>query len=174
MNILKENEDIALSNYDLLQMLDNKVNIVTYPKLINYNRIEDVLGPNNAAFILYESEPRFGHWIALMKRGDTIEYFDPYGGKIDGTLDYIDDDFKKKTNQDKTYLINLLLESPYEIEYNEFPFQKMKDDIKTCGRHSAVRLLLKDLDIYSYKAFLDAIKKETGLNYDEIVTVLTI
>lgn len=173
MDILTEYEDVALSNHDLIQMLNGQANIVTYPELINYNRIDDVLGPTGAAFILFETEPRYGHWVALMKRGNTIEYFDPYGGIIDGTLDYIPRDFQKQSNQDKTYLTKLLLDSPYEIEYNEFPFQKQGDKIKTCGRHSAVRLLLKDLDIYEYKDFLDIIRKQTGLDYDKIVTLLT-
>lgn len=174
MDLLNEYADVALSNYDLIEMLDNKANIITYPELKNFNRIDDVLGPTGAAFILFETEPRYGHWVALMKRGKTIEFFNSYGGWPDDTLEYIPEDFQKKSNQDKTYLTKLLLDSPYEIEYNEFPFQKQDAKIRTCGRHSVVRLLLKDLDIYQYKKFLDIIKKETGMDYDQIVTFLTI
>jgi hypothetical protein len=177
MDIIKIYEDVALSNYDLIQLLDGKANIVIYPQLAKYETIEQVLGPTGACFLLFEAKPKYGHWVCLMKRGNVIEFFNPYGGLLtgwpDNSLKSIPMKFRKESGQVLPLLSLLLLDSPYELEYNEFQFQKHSKNIKTCGRHSAVRLLLKNLDIYQYKAFLDSMCKETNLNYDELVTFLT-
>lgn len=174
MDILKAYEDVALSNHDLIKLLDGKANIVIYPQLINYNSIDEVLGQHGACFLLFEAKPKYGHWVCLMKRGNVIEFYNPYGGYPDDSLKSIPKDFRKKSGQQHPLLSLLLLNSPYELEFNEFQFQKKSRDVKTCGRHSTVRLLLKDLNIYEYKEFLDELCRETGLNYDKLVTYLTI
>lgn len=178
MNILKKYEDIALSNYDILELLDDKVNIVLYPNLYKYNNIDEVLGPHGAAILLFEAKPRYGHWVCLMKRENVIEFFNSYGGIRlgfpDESLKHIPENYRKKSNQDIPILSLMLLESPYDLEYNEFNFQKKSSKVKTCGRHTVVRLLLKDLDIYQYKEFLDMLCEEFDLDYDELVTMLTI
>jgi hypothetical protein len=175
MDIIKQYEDVALSNFDLIKLLDGKANIVIYPNLVNYNNIDEVLGPYGACFLLFESKKQYGHWVCLFKRNqNTIEFFNSYGGYPDTSLEYIPMHFREESGQIYPYLSWLLLESPYELEYNEFQFQKKNKNIKTCGRHTVIRLLLRDLDIYQYKAFLDMIKRKTGMNYDQIVTMLTI
>lgn len=174
MDIIKEYEEVALSNFDLIKLVDGKAKVVIYPNLINYKNIDEVLGKYGACFLLFEAKPRYGHWVCLIKRGNVIEFFNSYGGYPDTSLDYIPMHFREISNQVYPILSLLLYESPYELEYNEFQFQKKSKDIKTCGRHCVVRILLKDLDIYQYKSFLDNIRKNTKLNYDEIVTLLTL
>lgn len=175
MEILKQIENIALSNKDLLKIVDGKANIIIYSNIYKYRSIDDLINPYGAAFILFQSRPHYGHWCLLFRTNDRkLEFFNPYGGYPDDSLDYINSDFKKKSYQDKPYLSKLLLKSPYDLEYNEFDFQKEKNDIKTCGRHCAMRLICRYLNIYEYKDFLDKIKSITGLNYDQIVTLFTI
>lgn len=171
--VIKKYEDVALSNYDLINLLDGKAKVVIYPQLINYNSIDEVLGPQGACFLLFEARPKYGHWVCLMKRGNVIEFFNSYGGWPDDTLKNIPMDFRKESGQVLPMLSLLLINSPYELEYNEFRFQKNGKNIRTCGRWSVVRLLLKYLNIYQFKDFIDSLSKETGLNYDELVTLLT-
>lgn len=173
MDIIKQYENVALSNFDLIKLLDGKANVIIYPKLNEYSTIDEVLGPYNACILLFEAKPKYGHWVCLMKRDNIIEFFNSYGGFPDDSLDKIPLQFRKKTGQEYPLLSLLLLNSPYELEYNEFSFQKKNKNIKTCGRHSVVRLLLKELDIYQYKYLLDMLCKKTGLNYDELVTLIT-
>lgn len=174
MNIIKKYEDTALSNYDLIDMLDGKANIVIYPDLKKYSSIDEVLGKYGACFLLFETKPKFGHWVSLFKRGNTIEFFNSYGGFPDDSLKYIPLHFREESGQKIPLLSLLLLDSPYDLEYNEFKFQKQKRDIKTCGRWAVIRLLLRDLDIYQFKDFIDLMKKETKLDGDQLVTLLTI
>lgn len=172
-SIIERLEDIALSNHDILKLLDNKVNIVLYPDLHKYISIDQILYPYDCCIILYEAKPKYGHWIALIKKGDVIEFFNPYGGLPDASLKLIDPVFRVKSHQLLPHLKMLMFKSSYELNYNEFQFQGKGFDIKTCGRHCVVRVLCKDINIYQYKNLLDQLCKITRTDYDGIVTILT-
>jgi hypothetical protein len=79
----------------------------------------------------------------------------------------VDPLMRKSLNEDKPYLSILLKKCPYELTYNEFPFQTLDNGVKTCGRWCCIRALLKDMDLYQFK------KLFLTYNADEIVTLLT-
>lgn len=175
MNTIKYYENIALSNTDLIKMLDKKATVVIYPDLIDYKDIDEVLGKYGACFLLFEAKPKYGHWVCLFKRNEnTIEFFNSYGGWPDDSLNHIPMHFREISNQLYPMLSLLILNSPYNLEYNEFQFQKVNKNIKSCGRWCVVRLLLRDLDIYQFNELINLMKNETKLNGDELVTLLTI
>lgn len=162
---------IPLSTLDVLNLLDNKVNVVIYKDLKKFKSIDQLLEPYNCCIILYESKPKFGHWCSIIKYGNNIEYFNPYGGDIDNSLDNIDNNFKKNSNQDYPYLSKLFVDSNYNLHFNEFKFQKRNNNVNTCGRHCVVRCYFKNYDIYEYKDILDELKG--NMDYDDIVVILT-
>lgn len=171
-------KDIALSNNDIekkLKMFNINCQIVPYNELYKYKSIDELLYPSDSVIILYMWKPFYGHWCCLTKRHNNVEFFNSYGGYVDyPILNNIDNKFRLESNQDYPYLTNLLLLSPYNLHYNEFQFQKKKSNIKTCGRHSLMRVLLKNFDIYEYKKILDIVKKKYMLkDYDDVVTFLT-
>lgn len=49
----------------------------------------------------------------------------------------------------------------------------MKPNINTCGRHCAMRLILKDLSMDDYQNFMNTLKTKYHKSPDEIVTILT-
>lgn len=167
MNLIKKYEKVGLSDLDLLKLVRGKSNVVLYSDINQYNNIDEMIYPYNSAFILYETKPKWGHWCVIFKRGNTLEFFDPYGTYIDDELKHIDEYFRNESNQNYPYLTRLLFESPYDIEYNEHKFQKKGNNIRTCGRWCACRLLLKDL---SLEEFCKLFKRKDG---DEIVTYYT-
>ncbi len=173
--IIKKYEDMALSNFDIMKLLDNRVNIVLYPELHKYRNLDEVLGPYQACILLFEAEPRYGHWVCIFKLNEsTIEFFNPYGGYPDDSLLHINKGFRKKSNQERPILSQLLLNSPYVLTYNEFRFQSQQADVKTCGRHCVVRLWKRDLSLYQYVDFLNGLRQVYDTNYDGVVTILTI
>jgi hypothetical protein len=175
MNGIKYYEKVALSNKDILKLLDGKVNIVVYPNLYKYNSIDEVLGEYGACILLFEARPNYGHWVCIFKIDhNTLEFFNPYGGLPDDSLKYIPKQFRLKSHQNIPILSLLMINSPYELTYNEFKFQKKNGDIRTCGRHCVVRLLFRYLDLYKYVKFLDILCQKFNLDYDKIVTLLTI
>lgn len=176
MKGLKYYENIALSNHDILRLLNNKCNIILYPDLHKYQSIDQLVDPYNCCIILYAAQIKpsmYGHWCALIKRANSIEFFNPYGGIPDCCLGQIDPKVRMKSNQLLPYLMMLMEDSPYELHYNEFQFQKKGYDIKTCGQHCCVRVFCKDMNIYQYKQLLDKLCKKLKTNYDGVVTILT-
>jgi hypothetical protein len=165
--------DIPLSNEDITRLLNGKCNIVLYPSIRNYSSLDELLRPYNACVILFQTKPSYGHWVCITKHGKDVEFFNSYGGYPDDSLSYIDKKYASGSNQDYPYLTKLFIESPYELFYNEFAFQKKDKNVKTCGRHCVVRIMHKTIDIYEYKYILDSMCKEFNTNYDGLVTMIT-
>ena len=58
--------------------------IIKYSELANYKTIDELLPkPFDFRIILVEQKPMSGHWVLILKYGDTIENFNSYGIEID-------------------------------------------------------------------------------------------
>lgn len=179
LNILEHYKNIALSDKDVLKIINNKANLEVYPNLHIYKNIDQLLGEYGACIILYEAMPNYGHWCCVFKVNEKlIEYFNPYGGFHEGfpddSLNYIPNNFRKISNQCYPYLSYLMYNSPYELSYNEISFQKKGDNIKTCGRWCALRLYLRKYNLYDFCKIINTLKKNLNISSDELVTLLTI
>lgn len=167
-NNIKKYIDTALSNRDITRMLGGKCNIVLYPDLHKYSDIDQLLYPYDACVILYCNKRNYGHWCCVFKiDDDDIEFFDPYGMFPDDEIKFIPAHFRNISNQNYTHLTALLLDSPYQVHYNNYKLQKYKNDVKTCGRHCVVRILNKHLTIDEYVQLFN------GKDPDQIVTIYT-
>lgn len=171
MSLIKRLKQISLSNEELDEILGKDTLIYRYPMLAKYQNIDDLLGPNRECIILYMTGENYGHWTCLFEAPDgTLEFFDSYGYFIDDELDFNNDlHFRREQNQDYPHLTWLLYNSGYPISYNQYQFQSDNKDITTCGRHVAVRLLLRHLTLDEYKDFIDSFKDDP----DTVVTLLT-
>lgn len=168
MNIIDEFVNIPLSDSEVVDLVEGKANIVLYRNIHKYKNIDELLHPHGAAYILFESKPHYGHWCCVFKQtNDTIEFFNPYGGFPDDSLELIDPEFRKQSNQDFPYLSCLMYESPYNISINLNQFQEVSPDIKTCGRWCAVRMIFRNDDIKTFKKIF---KNKNG---DSLITLLT-
>jgi hypothetical protein len=65
-----------------------------------------------------------------------------------------------------------MLASPYKLTYNQKPLQKLGSDVNSCGRHVAMRLVMRDVPIKQYQQFLLQ-KKGGSLNPDGMVSMMT-
>ncbi len=174
MEIINKYKNNPLSNYDILELVQNKCNILTYSEIHKLKSIDELLDPYDACIILFEAEPSYGHWCALIKiNNKDVEFFNPYGGYPDDSLKIIDKKFRKQSKQDKPYLSLLLLKSPYDLSYNEYKFQKSGSSIQTCGRHCVLRVIFKNLDLKQYREFMNELSNILHMDYDNIVTLLT-
>ncbi len=172
--VLQQYENIALSDKHLFKLLDNKAKLVVYPDLINYNNIDEVLGPHGMCILLFEAKKNYGHWVGLFKQNEnTVSFFNSYGGYPDDSLDYIPEHFAKLNNEDKPYLSILLEDCPYNLTYNEYKYQKHGSNIKTCGRHVAVRLWCRAMNDDEYHDYVTYFTKKYNIDADEFVTLLT-
>jgi hypothetical protein len=168
MNI-KKLKNVALSDKDCMKLVQGRARMVTYPELYKYKSLDELLGKEQAIFLLFELKPSYGHWCAVFKQDeDTIEFFDSYGTYLDNELKWIDVDYRKKSHQMYPYLTALFVKSPYKnLTYNEHKFQKHDNNIRTCGRWAALRLVFRDLPLDMFA------KLFKGKNSDDLVTILT-
>lgn len=142
------------SSRDLLDMLDNKVNIVTYDELKNIQSFQQLMEPYQSAIILYPNyaDPNIGHWICVFVQPgmNRVQYFDSYGCFIDDPILEFNKDVKKDDtiqypstrNKLEPLLVKLLLDSPYKdsVYFNETPFQDLDKGTSTCGLWCVIRI----------------------------------
>lgn len=134
--------DIALSDHDIMQLIDYKANLMTYAELQRYNSIEKAMGPHRALVLLYETKDNFGHWTCVFFAEDNlIEHFDSYGLFPDDELKFIPEYYRVQNYEKIPHLTYLLYKSKNRVLYNEYKLQKKAKGINTCGRWVSARLI---------------------------------
>lgn len=87
--------------------------------------------------------PTFGHWCCLIKRkGNIIDWFDPYGIAPDKEKHWINETVLKQLHEDKPYLTQLLQRANKQygtrIMYNKHKWEAERSGVSTCGRWVAL------------------------------------
>ena len=145
--------------------------IITYNDLAKYNDITELLPKDkDFVFMLIESSENKGHWVALTRYGDTVEFFDSYGGKPDSQLKWNSSKKNEALGQGKKYLSNLLAGHNGNVVYNPVHYQG-NGDINTCGRHCTFRIQnMKDgKNLDDYYNHMKRLKNNMGVDYDGVV-----
>lgn len=148
--------------------------IMRYSDLAKYKTITQLLPKDKSyAFILYQHAPNNGHWVLLMRYGNTIEFFCSYGSQIDAPLKWTNPRDRQMLGEAVPYLTNLLkAQKEFNVVHNPVQYQSKGSDKATCGAHDVMRLsqmLNHGQDLTDYYDYMSQIKKESGLSYDEIV-----
>lgn len=159
----------SLSDEDIHKMIPS-LRIITYPELLQFQHLDEALDEKGRLMILYlTQDSHTGHWICLLKRGNTVEFNDSYGIKPDEESKWVSKAKQKEFREDTHYLTELLKNSGHRIVYNKYPFQSSNPDITTCGRHAATRLYFKHLSLPEYTQMV----LDSGLAPDDFVTQFT-
>ena len=173
-----DNLKISMTGQDIENYLPN-CKIIEYNDLADYNEITDLLTkPIDYVIILIETiADNVGHWVCVLRYGNTIEFFNSYGEAPDvqkNTL--ISKKNNIKFNQTENYLTNLLVKSNFDIIYNKLQLQKYSNGSTTCGRWVTLRILCllnHNMDLKRFLEFMiDLKKKSKNKSYDEIVCEL--
>jgi hypothetical protein len=167
----------SLSDTDIHNFFDGKINILKFSELKNYNNIDDVLGKYRRCIILFESgKLNRGHWCAILEvkpsnKKNYILFFDSYGLMIESELSdrYIPKSFQKLSNQQRGSLIKLLLNQPLPVHYNQYKLQKLKKNVNTCGKFCVFRCLLNHL---TEDEFAKLLRSQKPLSPDELVSIM--
>jgi hypothetical protein len=167
MTTLQEAKAYPLGDDDINKILEPDTHIFTYPYLKQVKDIDEIFDPYGRAMMLYLTEnENTGHWVCLIRRPDEIEFFDPYGEPIDKQLTWVGKGKRMELEQERPLLSKLLREKGLPVVFNKTKFQKVDDDVATCGRHCVIRLLFKDLPLPKYAEMI----KKSGMTPDEFVT----
>lgn len=154
--------NIALSDKDIKRALGNNTLILSYFDLAKYKSVEDILRAHHSAIILYINEgDNRGHWTCIIKHPDRIEFFDSYGGVMNGRPDaefqFIDKNQRKVNYRGAPYLSKLLYDYAKKggiVEYNHHELQKEGSNIATCGRHCIARIKTRHLPLDTYASMI--------------------
>ena len=150
----------ALSDDDIMKIMNRKTNLISYPEITQYRDIDDML-IDGRCVILYCSKENFGHWTCIFKRKDGLHFFNSYGnlesktdGYPDAFLKYINEKFRVESHQNYPYLLKLMEKSPYELHYNDYKYQKLSKDVKTCGYWCCLRMKCEDMSDEEFHDFI--------------------
>jgi len=160
-------ESYSLTDFDIQKVL-NGVSLFKYPELHEMSSIEEAFDSTGRAMMLYLTEDAStGHWVCMIKKGDNIEYFDPYGGyKPDGERKWIPKAKLEELGEAEPTLTRML--KGFKVTSNPYHFQKEELGNNTCGRHCCARLMYYHLSLPEYKKMID----DSGKSADDFVTLL--
>jgi hypothetical protein len=165
-----------LSNEDIKSITKGKCKVMKYEELRNFMTLDSMFKPYKAVVILYETEPSYGHWVAMLKepgnREGVVEFFDSYGMKPDSEIKFVPAYFRKISGQNKPILTWLIESSPYRCEWNQHDFQSKKREVNSCGRWAAVRVAWRDVTLAQFQDFF--ISSDEKYPSDVIISALTL
>ena len=171
-------EDKSLSSADIMRIMGGMVQIIAYPDLEKYNSVEQLFKSSNNIILFFEEDKKgssnIGHWEAICKRGNVIEFFDSYGLAVDKCRDWLTKNKLiqlKETKPELTRLTNKAIDDGYFLLWNHIQYQSYKKDVSTCGRWATAFLLEGDLRNNVFLDFVKSIvRKYNAKSYDEAVT----
>lgn len=160
----------ALSDVDIRNILNNKINVVLYSDLYKYKDINELLGKYQRAIILYifsknELGKSNGHWVLVgINKNNNIEFFCSYGTLPDKSLLKLPLELRKKFHEDYSYISKLMYDSKLPIEYNDMALQQHHSVV--CGYYCIGRAVtLKNMTIEEFQKIFSSDKK----NNDELI-----
>ena len=162
-----------LSDADLRHILGEDLKILQYSELANHSTLDSILPKTkDDCIILYEQEEDSGHWVALMRYDNTVEYFDPYGNKWDTPLTWNSRGKNQELGQSQRYLSGLLERSNLRRTYSPYHFERTNKNVNTCGSHSAhriYRLRHDNMDLVDYFSYMENAEEKLNASPDEVV-----
>ena len=171
--IIADAERYALSGEDILRIADGKCVVISYEDLHNLETLDSVLLPYDAVVILYQTSDSFGHWVTLLRRGNTLEFYDSYGLRPDEELN-MDNEFHKRIHNGEVvpHLSHLIRQDGYRVIYNSKRLQKNLEDENTCGRYAALRVRLRNFSVSKFNGLLTSNRAYTADFWVSALTLL--
>ena len=148
MTNIKKLLEHALSDKEISDFFDGKVNILKYSELSKYTNVKDVLGKYERCIILFENqEIDNGHWTALVKiyepnKKPYLLFADSYGHIMEDEFNWIPKSFQNMSMQKRGVLLKLLINQPLDVHYSQYRLQKIGKidgaNVNTCGRWASM------------------------------------
>lgn len=150
--------------------------IIKYNELHQFKHIDELIPNEGYKIILIEQKKNVGHWCVLIKKKDSIIWFDSYGIQPDNELNFISKVKNKMLKQEPNQIRRLMATCDLKRFYSKTKYQKIGDHISTCGRWVALAIfLLYQLHhtLPEMKNLLDNQKQEQDKPYDILVIDFT-
>jgi hypothetical protein len=147
-----------LSDSKVREALGDDVKILKYSELKKYATIDELLPKINSFFIcLLEEELNSGHWVACMRLGEGLFYFNSYGQKYDTDLSVVPRCIRKILNEDKREFSRLF--DGADCDWNRIKLQG--DKSQTCGRYVVLAITMCCFLQYSPTEFVEFVQNKS-------------
>ena len=178
MDIIKKLEQKSLSTDDIYKIMGGYVKIVPYPDLEKYNSVDELFKDKMPVIIYFIESKKggqyMGHFEALKKLGNVIEFFDSYGLAPDKCREWLSHQKLVDLKEDKPELTRLLSKAEkdgYFVLWNTFQYQDYRHNISTCGKWACAFLLEGDLRKNGFLNWIqELIRLYNAKSYDEAIT----
>lgn len=123
-----------------------------------------------------------GHWVAMVvnHRTKKIYWYDSYGIFPDNQTQYINEDFRRESDQDQRYygrfLYRMVKELRYVVDYNNEQVQQLRPGINTCGRYVSLFLRMNrnnDVTPSQFNSYLKGNINRNNSTLDHVIVSLT-
>lgn len=151
---------------------EKMIKVLDYDDIIRTNNIDFLFNEDNKFIIFYpnyqSAQGLYGHYCALIKgKNNKIFFFDSYGGRPDVDQKRFSGGQRKSLyNEQENSLINLLIDSGYNVDYSHHKLQSKDPNVATCGRWSLTRCALSDLTNDQFFKMIKAISKKNNISPD--------
>jgi hypothetical protein len=175
----KNDINYFITNHDLDKIIHN-VKIVKFADLEKYESIYDLL-PKKIDFVVILTETEgvnTGHWQLLLRNNNVFEFFDSYGDEPKTIIKFITKKMNQYLGNDYNKDMGHILKSikpTDKLIINKYEFQSDTNDVNTCGRWVASRIInfMLGMDNKQYINWFKGIKKQNPrLKNDEIISEL--
>jgi len=175
----KNDINYFITNHDLDKLIHN-VKIVKFADLENYASIYDLL-PKKIDFVVILTETEgvnTGHWQLLLRNNNVFEFFDSYGDEPKTIIKFITKKMNQYLGNDYNKDMGHILKSikpTDKLIINKYEFQSDTNDVNTCGRWVASRIIqfMLGMDNKQFINWFKQIKKQNPrLKNDEIISEL--
>lgn len=166
---IEERIKTSMTNSDLERHTGIKdADIIKYSDLKNYSKIEELLPTDKSArIILIEDKYNHGHWVCVLRYGDTIEYFNSYGKKYDADWGFVGRMMRVilgQQNNDMSRLMSQAKKDKWKTVWNNVAYQKLSPDVQTCGRWCVFRIETMKIgyNLDEFHTLIEKLKNESG------------
>jgi len=161
--------NIPLSNQKICNALGvAEDDVLLYKELHKFDTVEQLFEKYQFRIILIETKPNSGHWVSLLKDGDTYIFFDSYGYSPDYELNLIPKLQRLLLGEDHREITRLCRGK--KIIHNKIRFQGANSS--TCGRYNILWIEMWKMN-FSLPEFQSFLKRNKGdMSYDELICKL--
>lgn len=154
-----------------LSMTQVKKHLPDIPVIL-YSKFAKMKTLPPACVYLFLTAQNYGHFCAVLRKGNAVELFDSYGIKPEAEHNFVKIGLLEHLHERDDFILNLAKKNGWAVSYNHTQLQSWNPKVETCGRHCVSRVQKKDMEIDEYVQWLESVSKSAGVSPDQIVSYL--